>query len=261
MPQGASDFVMPEGIKTIRTTFRIIDALREADGLVGVSELASTLDLPVSTVHSHLSTLYDCEYVVKRGTEYDLGYRFLENGGYQRNRTRLYQFSKPKIDQLAAEFGDTVSLCVVDHGLVTHLYIATGDEAIETDTFTGVRLHCHSSAAGKAILSELSKERIQEIIDRRGLPKEGPNTITSSDELFAELQQIEASGIAYDRQERLEGIRSVAAPLPRNDENCPHAAISVEAPISRMSGDRFENTIPERVQNIAETIRIKLQYA
>ncbi|WP_276256815.1 IclR family transcriptional regulator [Halomontanus rarus] len=249
-----------DGINAVRTTFRIVDTLRESDGLIGVSELAGKLDLPVSTVHSHLSTLHECEYVVKRGTEYGLGYRFLENGGYQRNQTRLFRYSRPKIDQLADEFGDKVSLCIPDHGLVTHLYIAKGEEAIETDTFTGVRLHCHSSAAGKAILSQMSEERIREIIDRRGLPQNGPNTITSRDELLAELQQIEADGYAYDRQERLEGIRGIAAPLPR-EGNRPNAAISIEAPVSRMSGDRFEKTIPERIQNISETIRIKLRYA
>lgn len=253
---------MPEdqGINAVRTTFRIVDAIREADGSVGVSELSRRLDLPVSTVHSHLSTLHDCEYVVRRSQEYDLGYRFLENGGHLRSQTRLHQYAKPKFDQLAEEFGDKVSLCVFDHGYAAQIYIAKGREAVETDTFAGVRLHLHSSAGGKAILAQMSDERVHEVLDRRGLPQHGPNTITSRENLFEELERIRDDGIAFDRQERIEGIRSVAARLPQDGDE-PNAAISLSAPISRMSGERFEETIPERLGNIAQTISIKLRYA
>ena len=249
-----------DGIKAVRTTFRILQVLRDVDGSAGVSELADRLDLPVSTVHSHLSTLHDCEYLVKRGEKYDLSYRFLENGGHLRSRTRLYQFAKPKIDQLAEEFGDKVNLVVPEHGLATHIYIAKGEEAIETDTHVGIRLHSHSTAGGKALLAHMPEERVHEILDRRGLPQHGPNTITSRDEFMAELEEIRQEGIAFDRQERVEGLRCVAAPLPRAGDK-PNAAISVSGPVSRMNDERFEETIPERVRNITETIRIKLRYA
>ncbi|UTF52235.1 IclR family transcriptional regulator [Natronosalvus rutilus] len=248
------------GINAVRTSFQIVHALREADEGMGVSELARELNLPVSTVHSHLSTLHDCEYVTKRGSKYSIGYRFLEVGGSVRNHSRLFEYARPKVDQLADEFGDKVSLCVLDHGLVAYTYIAKGEEAIETDTFTGIRLLPHSCASGKAILAHLPDKHRTDVLKRRGLSQVGPNTITDRDELLTELETIQSEGVAFDRQERLEGIRSVAAPIPR-EGNQPNAAISISAPISRMSDERFEREIPERVQNIAETIRIKLRYA
>ena len=98
------------GVQAVRTTFQILHALHDMEGSAGVSELSRELDLPVSTVHSHLTTLHECEYVVKRDTKYDIGYRFLETGGRRRSRSRLYQFAKPKVDQLAAELGDKVKV-------------------------------------------------------------------------------------------------------------------------------------------------------
>ncbi|WP_266082055.1 IclR family transcriptional regulator [Haladaptatus caseinilyticus] len=249
-----------DGIKAVRTTFRVLHALQEIDGYAGVSELAECLDIPVSTVHSHLNTLRDCEYVIKRGKEYNLGYRFLENGGQLRDRTRLYQFAKPKIDQLAAEFGDEVALVVEDHGLAAHVYISKGEESIETDTYIGIRLHIHSAAGGKAILAFEPEERVHEILDRRGLPNHGPNCITTREAFMEELEEIRETGVAFDYQERIEGIRSVAVPL-LCDPPEPNAAIVVSGPVSRMNGDRFDETIPESVENITETIRIKLRYA
>lgn len=252
---------MPYGeeIQSVQRTFDVVFALRE-NGPTTVSRLSTLLDLPVSTVHSHLSTLRECEYVVKQGQEYELSYRFLENGGAVRHRSRLYQLAKPKVDDLAAETGDKVNLVTLESGLAAHLYVARGEEAIETDIYTGIRLHSHSSASGKALLSQLPDEEVEAILDEREMDAHAPNTITTRDELFDELEEIRDTGIAFDRQERLEGLRCVAATIPRDDPH-PPAAISVSAPVSRMNGDRFEEALPERLGNIGDTIRIKLQYA
>ncbi|MCO8245267.1 MULTISPECIES: IclR family transcriptional regulator [unclassified Haladaptatus] len=247
------------GVKAVRTTFRILHALKDIDGSVGVSDLSDKLELPVSTVHSHLTTLHDCGYVVKQGSEYDIGYRFLETGGFRRSQSRLFEFAKPKVDQLAEEFGDKVNLVVYDHGLAAHIYIAKGEEAIETDTYIGIRLHSHSSASGKVILAHLPEELVHETIDRYGLVHHGPNAITSRDEFFEELAQIREAGIAFDREERVEGLHCVAAPIMR--DNALPAAISISGPRGRMTGERFTDEIPERLQNVADTIRIKHRYA
>lgn len=248
------------GIGAVCRTFRIVDAIREAEGSIGVSALAKQLNLPVSTVHSHLRTLQDCEYVVRRDQEYDLGYKFLEIGGHHRSQTRLFRFAKPKVDQLAEEFGDKVSLCVLDHGYAVYIYVATGEEAVETDMFTGIRRHPHTSAGGKAILAYLPEDQVKEILDRRGLPEDTHNTITSQDELFSELEVIRDEGVAFDNQEHIEGIRSVAAPIQRASD-VPHAAISLSAPNGRMASARFKERIPDRLGDIAQTVSIKLRYA
>jgi DNA-binding IclR family transcriptional regulator len=247
------------GVQAVRTTFRILHALHDMEGSAGVSELSRELDLPVSTVHSHLTTLHECEYVVKRDTKYDIGYRFLETGGRRRSRSRLYQFAKPKVDQLAAELGDKVNLVVYDHGLAAHLYIAEGEEAIGTDTHTGIRIHAHSSASGKVILAHLPDELVSETLDRREPVRHGPNAITSRDELHEEFERIREAGIAFDHEERIKGLRCVAAPILRDD--ALPAAISVSGPRSRMNGERFTETIPERLKDVADTLRIKLRYA
>jgi DNA-binding IclR family transcriptional regulator len=156
--------------------------------------------------------------------------------------------------------GDMANLITYENGLAAHIYVAKGEEALETDIHTGVRLHSHSSASGKALLSQFPEEKVREIYEERGLPQHGPNTITDLDELLVELETIRETGIAFDRQERLEGLRCVAATMRREDPH-PPAASSLSGPIGRMKGDRFEEQIPERLSNIADTIRIKLQYA
>jgi DNA-binding IclR family transcriptional regulator len=53
-------------IKALERSLEIIDAIRELDG-ARVTELAEYLGYPASTVHSHLATLRDNEYLTKEG--------------------------------------------------------------------------------------------------------------------------------------------------------------------------------------------------
>lgn len=49
-------------------------------------ELADYLDPPKSNALNYLSTLHQEEYIVKNGTTYSVGIRFLELDTYARNR-------------------------------------------------------------------------------------------------------------------------------------------------------------------------------
>lgn len=245
-------------VQAVKTTFTIVRALRELDG-AGVSELANHLEMPVSTVYNHLNTLEQCQYVVKRGETYQLGYRFLEDGGRVRRHSDLFNIATPTIDKLAQETGDKVNLVVQDHGLSAHLCIAKGEHAIETDIHVGIRLHIHSSVGGKAMLAHLPRERVEAIIDQWGLPQHTENTITSREDLYEELESIRERGVAFDREERSQGLHGVAVPIPGTEER-PVAAVSVTGPKSRIKAERFETALPEQVLDAVETIRVQLRY-
>jgi len=87
-----------------------------------------------------------------------------------------------------------------------------------------------------------------------------PNTVTTRDALEAELDDIRERGVAFDGEERAEGIRCVAAPITDNHGNL-RGSVSVSGPSTRMKDDRFRSEIPEAVQNIATVIGIDTSYS
>ncbi len=89
-------------VQAAATTFRIIETLHELNG-AGVSELAAELEMPKSTVHDHLQTLTEAEYLVNEDGTYRVGTRFLELGGFARSQMKLYQIASPEIKELAEE--------------------------------------------------------------------------------------------------------------------------------------------------------------
>lgn len=244
-------------IKTTQTCFRIIETLRHLQG-AGVTELADQLDIPNSTVHDHLKTLEREDCVVKRDDQYHIGMRFLELGGHARNKKRVFQIAQPEMRRLADETGEHVNVMIEEHGWGIFLHRIEGKEAVELDTHAGMRVYLHTTALGKAMLSHMSEERVEKIIETQGLPEMTDNTLSTREELFEELEAIRDRGYATDDEERIAGMRCVAVPICPGDRVL--GAVSVSGPKSKMQGERFQSELPRKVQRTANIIEVNTQH-
>ncbi|RQG93100.1 IclR family transcriptional regulator [Natrarchaeobius halalkaliphilus] len=246
-------------IQAVARAFGIVETLTELDG-AGVSELARAVELPKSTVHNHLRTLERTEYVVREDGEYRTGLKFLQISETARNQHELYQVARPEVDHLAEKTGEISALLTEEHGRGVFLYRSRGSEAARIDTRIGDRVPIHCTALGKAVLAFLPDDRQDEIIDRHGLTAVNANTITDPRTLAEELELIRERKIAYDDEERLNGLRSVAAPI-LSGSGAVIGSISVAGPTHRMQGERFETDLPETVLGIANVIELTLEHA
>ena len=246
-------------VNAAKTSFDIINTLRELEG-AGVSELADELDKPTSTIHDHLRTLESEEYLVKDGGEYYVGTRFLGIGEQARARQKVYTIARQEVDELAAETGEHTNLLIEEHGRGIFLYKSRGPDAVQLDTHAGMRVHLQTTALGKTIMAHRPREEVDGIIDRHGLPQVTERTITDRDELYDELDEIAERGYAYDDEERVKGMRCVAAPIT-NNEGRAIAAISVSGPKSRMRGQQFREEVPDLILSSANVIEVNLTYS
>lgn len=243
-------------VKALETTNAVVEALDELNG-ARVTELADHLDRPQSVVHNHLQTLKQLEYVVQEDNEYRLGLRFLDFGERVRHRTELYEIARPEVEKLADETGELITLLVEEHGRGVYLDIGQGSRDINYPAISGTRIYLHCSAVGKSILAHLPEERVDEIVDKHGLPPQGPNTITDRDELKTQLETIPERGLAFDMEEFREGMRSVGAPILLQD-GTPIGALSIAGPAHRMKDDRLREEMPEILQRSVNVIELNL---
>lgn len=246
-------------VGAMKTAFEVIEALKELNG-AGVTELADHLGVPKSTAHSHLSTLEQFGYIQKQDDTYRLGLRFLDLGGYIRDQMELHQTGRPELEELAEETGDWANLMAEENGQGVYVDFTRGERAVELDIYPGKRVYLHATALGKSILAHKSEPEVRDAIDQHGLPALTEDTVTDEAELFDRLETIRERGYAYDREERLQGLKCVAAPIVINDNHVV-GAVSVSGPTTRMKGERFEDEIPEMVTNAANVIGINLTYS
>jgi len=102
-------------------------------------------------------------------------------------------------------------------------------------------------------------DRRDGIIDRDGLARITENTITDEDVLREQLEEIRERKIAFDDEERLNGLRSVAAPV-FDATGQVIGSISVAGPTHRMQGAYFYEELPETVLGIANVIELNIQH-
>lgn len=246
-------------VKTTQRSLDIVETLREMDG-ARLTELADRLDLPNSTVHNHLSTLMERDYVLKDGDVYRISLRFLDLGEHARNRRKVYELAKPEIEELADETGEIANLLVEENGWGVYLWSSEGEDAVPLDISPGKHVHLHATALGKSILAHLPEKRVEEIIDRRGLPAQTDATITDPDELTDELETVRNQGYAIDDEERLQGMRCIGTTVKSESGNII-GAISVSGPTSAMSMDRLTDSLADQLQGAANVIELKVAYS
>ncbi|WP_254532661.1 IclR family transcriptional regulator [Natrinema gelatinilyticum] len=226
----------------------------------GITKLSNELNLPKSSVYNYLSTLEQEEYVVKEDETYYLGLRFLDLGRYVRQRDDLYETARPEMEAIADKTDELVNLLVEEHGQGVYVCRVRGNQAVNVAASTGHRVPLHNTGLGKAILAYLPEERVDEILDNHGLTANTEHSITDRNELKTELGSVRDRGIAFDREERIDGLCCVAVPVLDLDDR-PIGALSVAGPKSRMKGERFESELPELLQSAANVIELNLTYS
>src|SRR5699024_7995225 len=110
----------------------------------------------------------------------------------------------------------------------------------------GKKNPAYCTSSGKVLLAYGDEDDL-EIVLKRGLEKRAKNTITTEEQLKNELKTIKKRGYALSRDEILEGVTSIAAPV-RDYTGKVVAAITVAGPNQRISN----NMIPVYVKKIVD---------
>ena len=245
-------------VQAVQIALDIVDLLYERNG-ARVTEIAEELGRSKGTVHGHLTTLMENEYIIKEGDVYRLSLRYLELGESVKQRLGIYEVVTDELDDLAEDCGELCQFATEEHGRAVYLYKAEGEKAVQTASSVGKREYLHCISLGKAILAYLPRGRVDEIVDTHGLPEFTDQTITTRAELYEELETIRDRGYAFDNEEKIEGLRCVAAPV--KDDDGVLGAVSVSGPSSRMKGERFREDLPDKVLRSANVIEINAKFS
>lgn len=245
-------------LRSVRIACELLETLQQVGG-AGITELANETNYSKSTIHRQMSTLLEQEYVIKKGTSYQLSLRYLDISHHVSSQIENYDVIKKEVKTLAKETGEVAQFATEEHGRIVYLYKSKGERGVETSSHIGTREYLHSTSLGKSILSQMSQDRVNEILARRGLPKKTKNTITTREALFDELEEIRERGFAFDREENVMGLHCVAAPVI--EDGIILGAVSLSGPSSRIKGDRYETELPEIVTRTANIIQLNSKFS
>lgn len=245
-------------LQSVERALDIIDVLAEADAPLGVTELSNHIGLPTSTLYVHLQTLTEKNYVVKEDGNYRLSLRFLHHGGQLRDRIPVYRHGRSVARDLSKETGELVNLAVEEDGRGTVIFMSRGEDTAVDMSHVGKYAYLHQPAYGKAILSQFSPEKVDDVVDTHGLRPITANTITSRDALAAELEETRERGYAIERDEGDVGISCIGASIC-NEDGTPVGAISATVPSNKLRDDAVEGQLSQKILNSTNIIELKMR--
>lgn len=249
----------PRTIDAVRVTCGILDLLQDRDA-AGVTDIADELDRSKSSIHAYLTTLVEQQYVVKRDGQYALSLRYLDLAEHVKDHVGNYDVIRSEIDELASVTDEVAQFGTLEQGDLVYLYKGRGESGVETMSAIGSRETPHSTGLGKAMLSQLSEDRVRQLLGSAPLARKTENTITNLDELVVDLQETRERGYAIDDEENIVGLRCIAAPVVL-DDGTVIGAVSVSGPSSRMTVERIQTELAERVKRAANVIQINTKFS
>lgn len=228
-------------VQSVDRALEIIDILQDEPQGLGVTSLSKKMGVSKSTIYRLLSSLLNKEYVRKnRETQkYHLGLRLMQLGQTVTNQIDIRQIASPVMERLVQDTGETVHLVVQNGNEIVYIDKIESQATIRMFSNIGKRAPMHCTGVGKAILSGLSDEKVENIIKENGLKKFTNNTITDPQVLKEHLNEIQMAGYSIDDEEHEMGIKCAASPI-FNFKGEVVAGISVAGPIMRVDEHKIE---------------------
>ncbi len=229
-------------VKSADRALRILEVLGGSRRDWSLANLAGELDIPKSSMHGLLRTMQQRGWVEgdASGAGYRLGVRALLVGASYVESDAQVLRTRPTLDWLSDETGETVHLGRLDDGDIVYLAKRESRHPLRLFSAIGRRLPAHTTALGKAVLAELPGELREEALPE-ALAELTPNTITDRGELDDELEATRERGYAIDREENTQGICCFAVSIRTDDP--PSDAISISVPLARLDDERTESIV------------------
>ncbi|MEP7765124.1 IclR family transcriptional regulator [Sanguibacter sp. 25GB23B1] len=227
-------------VQSVERVFELLELLTDAGRGVTLSELSSSTDLPLATVHRLLRTLVALGYARQlTDRRYTLGPGLVRLGDAANKQ--LGNLALPELRTLVDELGETANMAMLDGDMVVYIAQAPSAHSMRMFTEVGRRANLHSTGVGKALMARLTDDAVRAIVTRTGLPTPTPRSIGTIDDLLAELATVRERGYAIDDEEQEIGVRCYAMVVPGLPTP---TAVSVSGPITRVDGSFGARAVP-----------------
>ena len=215
-------------VPAVEKCFSILTLIAEEKRPMGYSEIVRRLNLNKSTVFNMLHTLADLDILEKsRDCQYRLGSRLFLLGSVAGMGSELIQTVHPYLVSINKTFRVSAFF-----GLLSNHEVLIADKADQAQTISissdiGMKIPIFAGVAGKALLGQLPDGEIDRVLSEYRPKKYTSRTILDRTALRKEIFEVRKNGIAYDREEYIEGLVAAAVPIRTQRDHLPAAVWAV----------------------------------
>lgn len=213
-----------------------------------VAEVAQALGLARSNAHRTLQTLVACGWAVQNAVSstYRPSLRMFELAALRGPERDLRIALRPHLEALSQATGETIHLAARDGADIVYLDKIDSPLPVAAYSRIGGRAPAYCVASGKALLAAaaLAAPELRALLGT--LVAHTPNSLTSYDDLVAELELTRARGYAENREEWRIGVCGLGVPV-FDTHSKPLAAIGMSVPSIRFARNQARQLARELI--------------
>lgn len=235
-------------IHAVSRGMAILEALADAPDGLTVFDLVDRLEIEKSIVSRILATLESSGHVHRDSISgaYRMTLSFIGMAMRRLDTSNLYDLCQPVLRRLAELSGELVQIALVSGKGLTYVAKAESNQQLRMLSLLGQRAPLHASTAGKVWLAGLPETEAIKLALEAGLFAFSPRTLTTVEELQAELSRVREHGYALVEDEFLPGANGVGVPiLDQQDDGKVVGALMISGPGVRLTRARMEELLPE----------------
>jgi len=234
-PKAWDDKTDQNTIKSLDRAMAVFEHLSTTSGAT-LSELATDTDQSPATIYRILTTLETRGLVEFDASAqlWHIGPRAFVIGARYLRRTSVVDRARPILRRLMEATGETANLGIARDTHVLFVSQVESHASIRAFFPPGTLSPMHASGIGKALLAQMTDDRLSRYIATAPLDRFTGRTLTDPGALRADLQETRARGYALDDEEKTEGMRCIAAAVFDWTGEAV-AGLSVSGPAGRIS--------------------------
>jgi DNA-binding IclR family transcriptional regulator len=243
--------------QSIGRAFTILQDVAAHHTGVRVSEIATRIGLPKSTVSRMLASLEQAGAVERLGTreQFVIGSALVAMVSSAPFARHLGVIARPVMLDLTERTNEAAALCLADGDYMLVTDLTQTRRRVQVQDVTGQRFPLHATSPGKVFLAHRAPAALDEYLSRP-LERYTSATLTQPAALRQHLAEIREQGFAWAVEE-LDDITGVSAPI-RNGAGQVIAALNLYGPSFRFppSGKKRElaRLVVEACQNISSRL-------
>lgn len=201
-------------IQSVERALNILKLFKDNEEL-GITQIASLLNLPKGTVHGLVKTLEKNGFVGQNeeNQKYHCGVESFKLGMNSAMRMDMRRLASQRAQKLTDKLEETVHLAVLMNGMCVIIERFSPSKPFLLIPQVGSAVPAHCTATGKVLLSQLNDDQLKAVVERCGLESYTKHTVTDLDKLILQLDEVRRRGYALSEQEALLGLTCIAAPI------------------------------------------------
>lgn len=224
-----------QGVQVIARAAEILRVLKQDNGGLSLGQISDRVGLPRSTVQRIVNALLAEKLIMNTAAEGGLRLGPEIQSLAAAGRVDAAELLRPIMSTIAERTGETVDLAVLRDDHLVFVDQVVGTHRVRTVSAVGENFPLISTANGKAALALLDDEIAATLAARELKASQSDKALST---LIAELEDIRATGLAWDFDEHTEGISAVGYGF--RDPTGQIYALSIPVPSYRFSKTKTE---------------------